>query len=153
MAIADVLILEQAGVAPVDTTVTFSARSGRTIVMRHAAPDNAIFAILEIPGDTAGRGETTLRMEQLPGRYGVRLSATPAWPRGVTLTFSYAIHFQAPDGTNKHYLGRSFYEAALGIGLVLPDGRLDFEPTERPAADMLRTLALVPGEYLVAAPR
>lgn len=153
IALSQVLVLEQAGVAPTDTSVTYETRLGRTIVMRHVPPDNAVFATLVIPADSAATGETTIRLTQTPARYGVTATASPAWPKGARLTFSYAIHFQAPEGIAQHYLGRSFYEAALGIGIVTTDGKLDFEKTTRPAADMVRADAAAPGEYLVAAPR
>lgn len=153
MAMTQVLVLEQAGVAPTDTSVTYETRLGRTIVMRHVPPDNAVFATLIIPADSGASGETTIRLVQTPGRYGVTATASPVWPKNARLTFSYAIHFQAPEGISQHYLGRSFYEAALGIGMVTADGKLDFEKTTRPAADMVRAPAAAAGEYLVAAPR
>jgi len=151
--LSGVLVLEQAGVSPTDTTVTFPAREGRTIVMRHVPPDNAIFAILEVPADSTASGELTVEMRQVPGQYGLDLVGTPRWPEVATLTFSYAVHFQAPEGIGEHYLSPTLYGAALGIGRVLPDGRLRFLDTRRPAGDMLRATASSAGRYLVAAPR
>jgi hypothetical protein len=149
----DVLVLEQAGVSPTDTTVTFPAREGRTVVMRHVPPDNAVFAILEMPADSGASGTVTVQLRQVPGQYGLDLQATPRWPAGAALTFSFAIHFQAPDGTAEHYLSPTLYGAALGIGRVLGDGRLQFLETRRPGGDMVRASAAEPGRYLVAAPR
>lgn len=151
--LADVLILEQAGVSPSDTTVRFAARDGRTIVMRHVPPDNAVFATVTVPPDSGATDQVTMTLSQVPGRYGLRLSAQPRWPAGVTLTYSFAMHFQAPDGIDEHYLGPSLYEAALGIGRVLPDDRFEFLPTRRPAGDMLRATLSEPGQYAAAAPR
>ncbi len=153
LAMTQVLVLEQAGVAPTDTSVTYETRMGRTIVMRHVPPDNAVFMTLTIPADSTATGETTIQLVQSPGQYGITATASPAWPKGAHLTFSYAIHFQAPAGIEQHYLGRSFYEAALGIGMVTAEGKLDFEETTRPAADMVRAPAAAAGQYLVAAPR
>jgi hypothetical protein len=149
----EVLVLEQAGVAPTDTSVSFAARDGRTIVMRHVPPDNAVFATLTVPPDSAATGTLTVSLRQVPGRYGLVVTATPTWPTGTTLSFSYAMHFQAPDGIAAHYLGPSLYESALGIGRVMDEGRFDFLPTTRPAADMLRAAITEPGQYAAAAPR
>lgn len=151
--LAAVLVLEQAGVSPTDTTVTFPARDGRTIVMRHVPPDNAIFAILEVPADSAATGMLTLRLSQVPGQYGLDLVAAPRWPDGATLTFSYAVHFQAPEAAAAHYLSPALYGAALGVGRLLGEDRLQFLDTRRPAADMVRAPATAAGRYLVAAPR
>lgn len=148
-----VLVLQMAGVGPTDTTVTFAAAAGRTVVMRHLPPDNAVFAIIQVPPDSGANGQVTLRAHPLPGRIGVHLEATPRWPKGTRITFSYAIHFLAPEGINEHYLGTSFYASALGIGQLLDNGKFDFIPTTHPAADMLNAAIAAPGDYLVAAPR
>src|SRR5690606_10124212 len=86
----------RSGVSPNDTTVEFSAATGRTIMMRHTPPDNAIFAILEIPADSSASGRVSVSIAVTPGRYGVTISAQPRLPSDTRLSFSYAIHFQAP---------------------------------------------------------
>src|SRR6185369_9130885 len=43
------LVLSTSGAAPHDTTITFPAGQSRTVVLRHAPPDNVAFATLEFP--------------------------------------------------------------------------------------------------------
>lgn len=150
-----VLVLEVSGVSPTDTTVRFAARAGRTVLLRHAPPDNAVFAIVSIPPDSAATDEITLTLHPLPGQYGLRVQAAPRLPPDATVAFSYAVHFQAPSTLpGSRYAGTTAYSQWLGIGRLDPDGReLRFLAFTRPAADMVRAPAAQPGEYLVAAPR
>ena len=37
-------LLEAGGIAPADTSVTFKTGQSRTVIMRHPAPDNGVFA-------------------------------------------------------------------------------------------------------------
>ncbi|HRP08754.1 MAG TPA: hypothetical protein PLL69_09745, partial [Gemmatimonadales bacterium] len=90
------LLPDRSGVSPNDTTVQYPAARGRTIVVRHTPPDNAVFAILEVPGDSSGSDQATIGISVIPGRYGVTITGQPSLPAGTRLTFSYAIHFQAP---------------------------------------------------------
>lgn len=147
------LFLEQAGVSPEDTVVTFDASRGRTVVVRHAPPDNAIFAMIAIPADSGASGQTTLSISHIPGRYGVRLEAIPGLPRGSTLTFSYAVHFLPPAGAMARYSNVTRFARALGVVRLRDDGLFQFLAERRPAADMLRAPIDEPGEFLVAAPR
>ena len=52
LALGTVWPLERLGPSPVDTSVRFAALAGRTIVVRHPRPDNAIFAIVTFPPGT-----------------------------------------------------------------------------------------------------
>lgn len=148
-----VLILEQAGISPSDTTLRFGAARGRRILMRHAPPDNAIFAIVDIPPDSGATDSVTLTLRPVPGRYGLRVSASPRLPPRGHITFSYAVHFQAPPLDGTRHISEVAYAQWLGIGRVTGGDRLAFLPHSRPAADMLRAGLPEPGEYLVAAPR
>jgi hypothetical protein len=148
-----VLFLEQAGASPDDTMVTFAANRGRSIAMRHAPPDNAVFAIITVPADPLATDTIVLTLAPMPGRYGLRISAAPRLPAGTDLTFSYAIHFQAPAGALDRYATVSRFARAMGIGRVLEGDRFQFLPERHPATDMLATSVDLPGDYVVAAPR
>jgi hypothetical protein len=150
--LAQLLILEQAGISPSDTTVRFAAASGRTVLMRHAPPDNAIFAIVAIAPDSGATDSVTLSLRPVPGRYGLAVQATPRLPGG-TISFSYAVHFRAPSLEGSRYLGEFQYAQWLGVGRLTAAEVLTFLPFTQPAADMLRAPMTAPGEYLVAAPR
>lgn len=148
-----VLILEQAGISPSDTVVTFDAAAGRRVLLRHAPPDNAIFAIVDIPPDSGATDAITLTLSPVPGRYGLVIAATPRLPPRGSATFSYAIHFLAPSLDGTRYAGEVAYSQWLGIGRMTAPDRLTFLPFSRPATDMVRASLTEPGEYLVAAPR
>jgi hypothetical protein len=149
-------MLELAGASPGDTTVTFDPATGRTVLMRHGAPDNAIFAIIEFPPGAvavAGGGEARVTIQPIPGRFGFVLSTTDRLGDGVRATFSYAIHFQEPSDAMTKYPSPVRFEQALAPARLLPDGGLSFLAGERPAADMLRLPIAEPGSYLLAVPK
>jgi hypothetical protein len=148
-----VFLLEQSGLSPRDTTVVFQASKGRSIVMRHVAPDNAIFAILAVPPDSGSTELIEVALNHVPGLYGIRVNAQPRLPEGSTLTFSYAIHFQAPVGALGRYRTRIRFSNSLGIAELQPDGRLKFQRELRPATDILSAAITSSGEFYVAAPR
>lgn len=148
-----VLILEQEGISPTDTVVRFDAASGRRVLLRHAPPDNAVFAVVDLPPDSSASDSITLTLRPTPGRYGLAVSAVPRLPSGGSITFSYAIHFRAPSLDSSRYRGDVGYAQWLGVGRLTDPDRLTFLPYRRPAADMLRAPMAEPGEYLVAAPR
>lgn len=151
-----VWILERSGASPPDTTVTFLASAGRTIVMRHGAPDNAIFAILEVPpaGIIARKGDSvTFRLSPSAGRYGVSLETTDSLAKGVRLTFFYAIHFQEPSEATLKYPTPGQFEQATAAGHTLGNNQLQFVVSERPAADMIRFPVTASGVWLLAARR
>jgi len=149
-----VLILEQAGASPSDTVFRFAAGLGRTILVRHAPPDNAIFAIVAIPPDSGAADSITVTLQPSPGRYGLALTASPRLPSGGTITFSYAVHFQAPSTLDtSRYRDARDYARWLGIGRVLDGDRVRFLAFSHPAADMLRAPLNGQGVYVVAAPR
>lgn len=131
----------------------FAARGGRTIVLRHAPPDNAIFAILAVPADSTSSDSLTLSLRVTPGRYGLQVQGEPRLPPGTVLTFSYAIHFQAPpEVPSAAYPTVTRFADWLGVGQLLADGGLRYHLTARPGGDLLRIVLQESGEYLIAAP-
>ncbi len=152
VAITQILPLERSGVSPDDTTVTIQLNTGRTVMIRHRAPDNSIFAIVRIPGDTAAVGSNTLTIRPLPGRYGVDVEATAPLPAGTTISFSYAVHFQAPSEALTQYGTPVRFEQALAIGRIEGE-RFRYLSNTRPAADMLSGPLSIPGRYMIAGPR
>lgn len=144
------------GASPTDTSVQFAPDSGRTIVMRHSLPDGAIFAIVRFPPGTVipQSGATAqVTLHPVPGRIGLEILTPDSIGPGAAATFSYAIHFQAPSDAVAHFGTPGRFEQALAAARSLGDGRLQFLPTERPAADMIRFPIDRPGTYLVATPR
>jgi hypothetical protein len=153
LAPGQLLYADRSGVSPPDTVVGFAGRMGRTVVLRHAPPDNAIFAILHIPADSTASDSVTVTLRVTPGRYGLLVLGEPRLPAGTALTFSMAIHFQAPpEIPSAAYPSTTRYAAWLGVGRVMEDGTLRYHATTRPGADLLRIVVTAPGEYLVAAP-
>ncbi|MEP6590802.1 MAG: hypothetical protein ABJC19_06440 [Gemmatimonadota bacterium] len=154
IAATSVWILERSGASPPDTAVTFRAAEGRTIVMRHEAPDNAIFAILSIPAGAvvAKSGDSaTIALVSTPGRYGVTLTTNDSLGAGIKLTFSYATHFQEPSEATGRYPTPGQFEQATAPAHALPSGQLQFVVNERPAADMIRFPVTAAGTWLLAA--
>ena len=149
-------VLEAWGTPPVDTSVAFRTGGRRTVLVRHAPPDNTIFAELSLPAEVfpAGVSDSVhLTVEARPGVYGVTISSTPAFAQGAILTFKYPVHFAAPQAARQKYGNPAQFERALGIGVRETDGRYRLLPSTRPAADNLRATIPGPGVYLVAAPQ
>lgn len=153
MALERVWLIERGGSSPGDTVVTFPASAGRTVVLRHPAPDNATFAVLSVPADSGTEGERTLTLTPMPGRYGLTVAANGELPAGTTLLFSYAAHFVAPAEAAARYPTITAMERGLGVGRLRPDSLFEFVAATRPAADMLRFPLTASGRYLLAVPR
>ncbi len=154
--LASVWPLERLGPSPIDTTVRFLAADGRTIILRHPRPDLSIFAIVTFPPGAmrARAGDSvTVHLEPMPGRYGFTLSSPDSLATAAIGTFSYAVHFSAPDGSQVRYPTVTRFEAAMGGALLVDRTSVRFLPSDRPAGDMLRFAILAPGTYLLAAPR
>ena len=153
---SQLFVLESWGAPPLDTSVAFVPGSRRTILLRHAPPDNTVFAELVLPAELFPAPTTDsirLRIEPRPGVYGVTISSVPAFATGAVLTFKYPVHFAAPQAVKQKYGNTSQFERALGIGVQEADGRYRLLPSTRPAADNLSATIPGPGVYLVAAPR
>jgi hypothetical protein len=144
---------DRSGISPPDTVVRFAGATGRTIVLRHAPPDNAIFAIVTVPSDSTATDSVTISLQVTPGRYGLNVLGEPRLPAGSVLTFSYAIHFQAPpEVPSAAHPTTARYAEWLAIGRLAADGRLQYLPTTRPGRDLLRIVLGENGEYVIAAP-
>lgn len=149
-------VLEMGGAPAGDTVVTFAAASPRTVVLRHAPPDNTVFAELEFPAElTAGAGRDSVRVaiRPRPGVYGIELATEPALGPGARLTFKYPVHFSAPAAARARYGSNPALERALAIARLGADAVYTMLPSERPAADNLAAALPGPGTYLVVAPR
>jgi hypothetical protein len=156
LAMDKVWLAELAGTTPSDTTVTFPADSGRTIVMRHGPPDNAIFAIVQFtPGSLKPQSGAMAQviLRPVPGRVGVEVLTPDVFGVGAYVTISYAVHFQAPSNALAKFGSAGRFEGMLAAARTLPDGRLQFLKTERPAADMVRFMIDASATYLLATPR
>ena len=139
-----------------DTSVRFATRTGRTVVLRHALPDDAIFVVLQFPpsADTAhARDSMHVTIRVTPGKYGFTLTTADKLTSGTVATFSYAIHFRTPVGAAVTYPSPGRFEQLLSPALVTPDNHVRFLAGTRPAADMLRFPVTTPGSYAVVAPR
>lgn len=148
--------LEWWGAPPLDTAVVFSPGRKRTVLLRHAAPDNTVFAELSLPAELfpAGSADSVrISIEPRAGLYGVTITGTPAFTEGAILTFKYPVHFVAPLAASQRYGNPALFERALAIGVQEEDGRFRLLPSTRPAADNLSATIPGPGVYLVAAPR
>ena len=72
---------------------------------------------------------------------------------GGPVTISYAVHFQAPSSAMPKFGSAGRFEQMLAAAKTLPDGRLQFLKTERPAADMVRFAIDASATYLLATPK
>lgn len=154
--VASVWILERFGPSPMDTTVRFHPSTGRTVVLRHPRPDLSIFAIVTFPPGSmrARQGDSvTVQLQPMPGRYGLTVATADSFATTAVGTFSYAVHFAAPDGAQPRYPTATRFESAMGAARLVDSTTLRFLPGERPAGDMLRFAISGPGTYLLAAPR
>lgn len=151
-----VFVLESWGTPPDDTTVTFPAGEPRTVVIRRGAPDNSLFARVTFPAGsvTPTRGDSvTVRLAMPPGAYGLDITTGDSVGPGADVTFSYAIHFIAPEVARTAYGTDIQLERFLGIGRLANDTMLVFLDSWRPASDLLTARLSGSGRYLVAAPR
>ncbi len=151
-----VFVLEATGTVPGDTTVDFDPAIGRTLILRHRAPDDAIFLILSIPAHAvvprSGR-DARITVLPVPGAYGFHLTTFDSLGTGIFATLSYARHFEAPAGAGARYGSAIAFEAALGAARYTSETQLQFLSSARPGADMIRFPVTIGGTYVLAAPR
>lgn len=154
MPLSGVYQLESTGAPPPDSTVMATAGIPRSVVLRHAPPDNVVF--VEVAFDSSafqaapGR-EVEIHVTPRPGVYGLTLSTSAPFT-AARITFAYPVHFFAPAGARTRYGGDLGVERALAIARL--DGQVvTFLPSTRPATDHLSTVVTQPGTYLVAVPR
>jgi hypothetical protein len=145
-----VWLIEASGAPVPDTSVTFAARSGRTIVLRHARPDNAIFLILDFPPstDSSRAGDSVhVQVQPVAGKYAFMLATPDRLAPAAQATFSYAIHFRAPTESSARYPSTAALEQALAPALLGPAGKVQFVGGMRPAADVVRFPVAAAGSY------
>ena len=149
-----VWLVETSGLVVRDTSVVFSAASGRTIVLRHALPDNAIFATLEfLPDSTRARDSVHVSVQPTPGQYGFILMTNDKLSPGARATFSYALHFRTPSDAAVKYPSPERFEQLVFPALITADSKVQLLVGQRPAADMLRFPLAGAGRYAAVAAR
>jgi hypothetical protein len=153
--LAEAIVLETAGPPPPDTTVTFTTGESRTIVLRHAPPDNIVFAELRFPKAAfAERGrEVRVEVRPRPGVYGLEIAASLPIRDSAVVVFKYPRYFASPAKARAIYGSDIVFERALAVGRVLPGGMLGLLPSTRPFPDLLQATLPAAGTYLVAAPQ
>lgn len=147
-------ILESSGAAVGDTTLAFGVAEGRTIMLRHPAPDNAIFVIVQFPAhaDSAGIHDSVrVTIHPDPGHYAFTLTASGKLPAASSATFSYAMHFQTPHDAVVKYASPGRFEQVLAPAQLGPDQKVTLLAGTRPATDMLRFTLSGPGTYAAVA--
>jgi hypothetical protein len=154
--LARVTVLETSGPPPSDTTVSFTAGTPHTIVLRHGPPENIVFARLSFTaGAFADSGQTvTVEVHPRPGVYGLDVAISlPLRADQATVLFDYARYFSAPARARQVYGSDIAFERALAVGRLLPENQIELLPSTRPAPDNLSSSLPAPGSYLVAAPQ
>lgn len=157
--LSQVFVLESWGVPAEDTAVVMPVHEPRLIMVRRGAPDHSVFAEIQVPaGGLVSRGGAAtggLTIRPRPGEYGLDLELDEAsrLTTGLSVTFSYAVHFVMPQAARERYPSPLAFERELYIAQVSPDGLVTFLPSRRPASDLLTATVPGPGRYLVVAPR
>lgn len=152
-------VLEASGAPPGDTTLAFPAGTARTVILRHGAPDNTVFAEVTFPAAAFAQGSGTdsvhVSLRPRPGIYGLEVQCDRPlmMKEGARLAFKYPVHFSAPVGAQQRYGSSAVFERALTVAQLTSDGRYNLLPSARPAADNLEAPLSGPGTYIVAAPR
>jgi len=140
--------LEASGRPVNDTSVTFAAGHGRTVTLRHAPPDDALFLTLTFPADsTRAKDSIHVTLRPVPGKYAFALTTADKLPAGTKATFSYAIHFQTPAAATTRYPSPGRFEQLVSPVQIMPDNRARFITAQRPAADMLSFVLTSAGNY------
>jgi hypothetical protein len=149
-----VIVLETSGPPPSDTSVSFSAGSARTIVLRQGPPENIVFARLTFSaGAFPDSGQTvTVDVKPRPGIYGLDLAMSKPIRGAATVAFEYPRYFSAPERARQVYRSDAAFERALAVGRVLPENQVELLPTVRPELDRVSAPIATTGGYLVAAP-
>jgi hypothetical protein len=154
-ALADVYVLEMSGTPPRDTTVALARGQRRVVVLREGEPDNLTFADVVFPPASLARAtadSVRVALRPRPGVFGLDIaSATPL--DSVRITFKYAVHFDAPADAIKQFGNAVSFERVLAIGQLLPDNKVVFLLSTRPASDNLSAMVPGAGSYIVGAPK
>jgi len=150
-------VLEMSGAPPADTVVTFANGTSRTVIVRHAPPDNNVFVVVSLPAGTfaadSALDSIRIGIRPQPGTYAVAIDCNAAIGLGATITFKYPVHFLPPRDALQRYGNALAYERALAVARKRPDGQYDLLASSRPATDNLAAPLGGAGVYLAAAPR
>ena len=147
-----VFILEAGGDPPADTAVRIAPGARRAVVLRHPAPEQAVFAVVEFGDSASTDGPADLTFHVRPGTFGLDITASGPIGEG-TITFKYARYFVAPKAARERYGSDARFERRLAVGHLRADGKIDLLPTRRPASDNISAALDGPGTYVVAAPQ
>jgi hypothetical protein len=155
--LSSLYLLELAGPPPVDTSVTLRPGIARTVIVRHAPPDNNTFAEVSFPatvfaGDSV-RDSVRVTLTGRPGVYGLTVGADVPIGPGARITFKYPVHFQAPQAATGRYGTALAFEQALVVAAEQADGRYGLLVSTRPASDNLSAPVPHAGTYFAAALR
>jgi hypothetical protein len=155
--LSSLYLLELAGPPPVDTSVTLRPGIARTVIVRHAPPDNNTFAEVSFPatvfaGDSV-RDSVRVTLTGRPGVYGLTVGADVPIGPGARITFKYPVHFQAPQAATGRYGTALAFEQALVVAAEQADGRYGLLVSTRPASDNLSAPIPHAGTYFAAALR
>ncbi|MGH7702070.1 MAG: hypothetical protein ACREMO_03190, partial [Gemmatimonadales bacterium] len=146
-------VLEASGTPPGDTTLAFPVGTARTVILRHGAPDNTVFAQVVFPAaafaQDVGTDSVHVSLRPRPGIYGLEFACDRplAAKAGARLVFKYPVHFSAPVGAQQRYGSAVAFERALAVAQLDSDGRYDLLPSARPATDNLEARLSRPGTY------
>lgn len=157
VALTDLYLLELNGAPPIDTSVTLTPGVARTVIVRHAPPDNNTFAELTFPASVfaadSGGDSIRITLTAKPGVYGLTVASDAKFGRGARITFKYPVHFQAPQAATGKYGNALVFERALVVAAEQEDGRYGLLVSTRPASDNLSAPVPRAGTYFAAAPR
>jgi len=142
---------------PPEPASSEAAPEPRTVIMRHPAPDNGVFAELVFPADMfVNKGpddSVTVKAIVRPGLYGLDISSTVETDKTGIVRFKYPVHFSAPQGALAKYGSAVRYEQVLQIGRQTEDSRYALYVSTRRASDNLEAPMLLPGRFVVGAPK
>jgi hypothetical protein len=157
VALSELYLLELSGAPPLDTTFALKPGVARTVIVRHAPPDNNTFAELQFPASVFAADSAVdsvhLTVKAKPRVYGLTLESDRPLGHGARITFKYPVHFQAPQAATSRYGNALAFEAAMLVAAEQEDGRYGLLVSSRPASDNLSAPMPRAGTYYAAAPR
>jgi hypothetical protein len=145
--------VESSGEVVSDTSITFTARAGRAVVLHHGPPDGAIFARLDFPADSTANGEITVRLQPVAGKYAFAITSSGKLPVGSTATFTYPFHFRIPAAAQSQYTNPGRFEQLVSAAALDADHKVLLLKSDRPATDMLRFPLIAPGSFALVVMR
>lgn len=149
--------LEASGVPPSDTVVSIKVGEPRTVILRHAPPDNNVFAELIFPATAFGGDDATdsvvIVVHPRPGLYALDVAMTLIPRNPGTIRFKYAVHFAAPQSALQKYGNAVRFEQTLQVAKEGKPGTLAMLSSTRRASDNLESRLTGPGTYFVVGPK